>query len=243
MKKHIYLLFLSLLFVSFAWSQENKDIRIPLIGEVAPFFTAESTQGKINFPDDYFGKWKILFSHPSDFTAVCSTEIIELAAVQQDFEKLNTKILVISTDGLNSHLEWVKSMESIRYKGKDPVKIKFPLISDNNLEISRKYGMIHAVTSSTKDVRGVFIIDPEEKIRAVIFYPMSLGRNIDEIKRIIIALQQSDNKNVYTPANWQPGQDVLLPSPKTEQDADKMATRNDPNLTEVTWYLWFNFLK
>jgi len=243
MKKHIYLLFLSLLFVSFAWSQENKDIRIPLIGEVAPFFTAESTQGKINFPDDYFGKWKILFSHPSDFTAVCSTEIIELAAVQQDFEKLNTKILVISTDGLNSHLEWVKSMESIRYKGKDPVKIKFPLISDNNLEISRKYGMIHAVTSSTKDVRGVFIIDPEEKIRAVIFYPMSLGRNIDEIKRIIIALQQSDNKNVYTPANWQPGQDVLLPSPKTEQDADKMATRNDPNLTEVTWYLWFKKLK
>ncbi len=243
MKKHIYLLFLSLLFVSFAWSQENKDIHIPLIGEVAPSFTAESTQGKINFPDDYFGKWKILFSHPSDFTAVCSTEIIELAAVQQDFEKLNTKILVISTDGLNSHLEWVKSMESIRYKGKDPVKIKFPLISDNNLEISRKYGMIHAVTSSTKDVRGVFIIDPEEKIRAVIFYPMSLGRNIDEIKRIIIALQQSDNKNVYTPANWQPGQDVLLPSPKTEQDADKMATRNDPNLTEVTWYLWFKKLK
>jgi len=243
MKKHILFLILSTLFVSLAWSQENKDIGIPLIGEVAPSFIAESTQGKINFPDDYFGKWKILFSHPAAFTPVCSTEILELAELQQDFEKLNTKIIVISTDGLNSHLEWVKSLEGIKYKGKDPVKIKFPLISDNNLEISKKYGMIHLATSSTKDVRGVFVIDPEDKIRAVIFYPMNLGRNIDEIKRVILALQQTEKSNVFTPANWQPGQDVVLPSPKTAQEAEKMATRNDPDLTEVTWYLWFKKLK
>jgi peroxiredoxin 2/4 len=243
MKKKNLLLILSFVFTGYIWSQENKDIRIPLIGEAAPAFTAESTKGHINFPDDYFGKWKILFSHPAAFTAVCSTEIIELAALQEDMEKLNTKLLVISTDGINSHLEWVKSLESIKYHGKDPVKIKFPLISDYNLDISRKYGMLHSFTSSTKDIRGVFVIDPEDRIRAIIYYPMTVGRNMDEIKRLVMALQQSEKDHVLTPANWQPGQDVLLPSPKTSEEAEKMSGKKDPDLTEITWYLWFKKMR
>jgi peroxiredoxin 2/4 len=236
----------SLLFVlstSMLFSQENKEVRIPLIGETAPSFTAESTRGKITFPDDFYGKWKILFSHPAAFTPVCTTELIELAEMQPELEKLDTKVAVISTDGLNSHLAWVKSMESIRYKDKDPVKINYPLISDNGLEISKKYGMIHSYSSTTRDVRGVFIIDPNDKIRAIFFYPMNVGRNMDEIKRTLIALQTAEGKNILTPANWIPGSDVLIPAPKTEAEADKLAGKMDPDLHEIVWYLWFKKLK
>jgi peroxiredoxin 2/4 len=243
MKRIIILSTLLLLAISPLWSQDNKDIRIPLIGEPAPAFTAESTQGKIVFPDDYFGKWKILFSHPAAFTAVCSTEILELSALQKDLDKLNTKILIISTDGQNSHLEWARSLEGIKYKGRDPQKIRFPLVSDLNLEISRKYGMLHVLSSSTKDVRGVFVIDPDDKIRAIIFYPMNIGRNMEEIKRLVIALQQSDKNKYLMPANWEPGQDVLLPSPRTVKEADRLNDKKDSSLTELTWYLWFKKLK
>jgi peroxiredoxin 2/4 len=243
MHKHISLTITLFLCFFLLKAQENKDVHIPLIGESAPSFTAESTQGKIKFPEDYYGKWKILFSHPAAFTAVCTTEILELAELQDDMDKLNTKILVLSADGLNSHLEWIKSMESIRYKGRNPVQVKFPLISDVSLEISRKYGMLHSYSSTTKDVRGVFIVDPDDKIRAIFFYPMNLGRNLDEIKRVITGLQQADKGNVLIPADWQPGQDVLLPSPKTTDDARKMSERKDPDLTEITWYLWFKKIK
>jgi peroxiredoxin 2/4 len=243
MKRYIILISVFFLATVNLRSQENKDIRIPLIGEPAPAFTAESTQGKIVFPDDYFGKWKILFSHPAAFTAVCSTEILELSALQKDLDKLNTKILVISTDGQNSHLEWARSLEGIKYKGRDPQKIRFPLVSDLNLEISRKYGMLHSASSSTKDVRGVFVIDPDDKIRAIIFYPMNIGRNMDEIKRLVIALQQAEKNNYLIPANWEPGQDVLLPSPKTVKEAEQLTDSKDASLTELTWYLWFKKIK
>jgi peroxiredoxin 2/4 len=243
MKKPAYLILLLLFTVSQVFSQQNKEIRIPLIGETAPSFTAESTRGKITFPDDFYGKWKILFSHPAAFTPVCTSELIELAGMQSDLDKMNTKVVVISTDGLNSHLAWVKSIETIRYKGNDPVKVNFPLISDNGLEVSRKYGMIHSYSSSTRDIRGVFIIDENDKIRAIFFYPMNVGRNMDEIKRTLIALQTADGKNILTPANWQPGTDVFIPSPKTEEDANKLAEKNDPNLKEITWYMWFKKLR
>jgi peroxiredoxin (alkyl hydroperoxide reductase subunit C) len=222
---------------------ENKEVRIPLIGETAPSFTAESTNGKITFPDDYYGKWKILFSHPAAFTPVCSSELIDLADMQEDFDKLDTKIIVVSTDGLNSHIAWKKSMEEIRYNDKETPKINFPLISDNNLDISKKYGMIHSYSSTTRDIRGVFIIDPNEKIRAIFFYPMNVGRNIDEIKRTLMALQMADHKNVLTPANWMPGGDVLIPAPKSEADADKLAAKKDPNLRELAWYMWLKKIK
>ena len=243
MKKSLLLLLLIFTGASQLFSQENKESRIPLIGENAPSFTAETTRGKITFPDDYYGKWKILFSHPADFTPVCTTELIELAKLQAELEKLDTRVIVISTDGINSHIEWVKNMESIKYKDDDPVKISFPLITDVNLEISKKYGMIHSNVSTTRDVRGVFIIDPNEKIRAIFFYPFTVGRNMDEIMRTLVALQTADEKNVFTPANWVPGSDVLLPSPKTAADAEKLAAKNDPSLREITWYLWFKKLK
>lgn len=230
------------------FAQDNKpeikqEVRIPLIGETAPSFTAESTNGKITFPNDFYGKWKIMFSHPAAFTPVCSSELIEIADMQEDFDKLDTKVIVVSTDGVNSHLAWKKSMESIRYHDKETPKINFPLVTDNNLEISRKYGMIHSYSSTTRDVRGVFIIDPNEKIRAIFFYPMNIGRNIDEIKRTLIALQTADNKNVLTPANWMPGEDVLIPAPKTEADADKLAAKKDPTLRELAWYMWLKKIK
>ncbi|MGA3012393.1 MAG: peroxiredoxin [Bacteroidales bacterium] len=239
---------LAILITGQLFAQDNKpevkqEVRIPLIGETAPSFTAESTNGKITFPNDFYGKWKILFSHPAAFTPVCSSEIIDLADIQPDFEKLDTKIVVVSTDGVNSHLAWKKSMESIRYQDKETPKINFPLVTDNDLEISRKYGMIHSYSSTTRDIRGVFIIDPNEKIRAIFFYPMNVGRNIDEIKRTLIALQTADNKNVLTPANWTPGEDVLIPAPKTEVDADKLAAKKDPTLRELAWYMWLKKIK
>jgi peroxiredoxin 2/4 len=224
-------------------AQDIKEARIPMLGEMAPSFTAESTQGKISFPGDYAMKWKILFSHPGDFTPVCSTELLELAAVQNDFAKLGTLLFVVSTDGLNSHLEWEKSLESINYKGRGPMKIDFPIMTDVNLEISKKYGMIHSYNKTTKDVRGVFIIDPDNKIAAIFFYPDKTGRNIDEIKRTLIALQATDDKTLLTPANWIPGGDFLLPSPATMEDSEKLTKRNDPGMYSLAWYLWFRKVK
>ena len=172
MKRILTLILISGICMNLSQAQDPKDSRIPLIGEPAPKFTAESTAGTINFPDDYYAKWKILFSHPADFTAVCSSEILELANLQEDFKNLNTQLVVVSTDAVSSHIEWVKSLESAKYKSREPVKIMFPLVSDKSMEISREYGMLHSYSSTTKDVRGVFIIDPNDKIRALFFYPM-----------------------------------------------------------------------
>ncbi len=233
------LLFAFILTSYVAISQNDDYVRIPMIGESAPKFTTQTTQGEINFPDDYFAKWKILFSHPADFTPVCSSEMLELANLQEDFKKLNTQIVVLSTDGLNSHNEWIKSLENIKYKDRDNVQIDFPLVSDVGLEISKKYGMLQPYSSKTKDIRGVFIIDPDNKVRAVFFYPMNVGRNYDEIKRTLTALQMSDDDNVLMPANWQEGFDVLIPSPKSVADSDKMKDKNNPKLYSYAWYMWF----
>jgi peroxiredoxin (alkyl hydroperoxide reductase subunit C) len=242
MHKIIITILIMISFVNINNAQDTAVSRIPLIGEPAPKFTAESTQGKITFPDANNSKWTIIFSHPADFTAVCSTEILELAALQEDFEKLNTRLMVISTDAVSSHIEWVKSLETIKYKGRDPIKIKFPLVSDKSLEISRKYGMLHSTSNLTKDVRGVFIIDPDDKIESFFFYPMNVGRNMDEIKRTLIALQTAGKNNVLIPANWQTGQDVMIPSPKTSADADKLLKNIPPELYYITWYMWFKKL-
>ena len=219
-------------------AQESIDIRIPLTGETAPSFKAESTIGPINFPKDYYGKWKILFSHPADFTPVCSTELLELANDQESFKELNTQIVVMSTDSKNSHIEWISSLEDLTYKGREIEEIDFPVVADDNLNISKKYGMIHPNTSSTKDVRGVFVIDPSGKIRAIFYYPMEVGRNMDEIKRTVIALQTVASKGILTPANWEPGDDVLIKvRPENEgQPADK-------DVYQVIWYMTFKKLR
>jgi peroxiredoxin 2/4 len=224
------------------FSQDTKEYRIPFLGESATSFEAQSTMGKINFPEDYYGKWKILFSHPADFTPVCTSEILTLASMQENFKKLNTVIVVVSTDGINSHIEWVKSIETIDYNGLGIQKINFPLVSDMNLEISKKYGMIEAHSGRTNNIRGVFIIDPDDKIRSINFYSVSTGRNLEEIMRTLVALQTSDKYSVLTPANWEPGKEVMIPSPASLEDANKLKAKKDPSLRELTWYMWLKTL-
>jgi len=221
------------------WAQEKNHVNFPMLGEDAPSFTAESTTGTLNFPDDYNFKWKILFSHPADFTPVCTSEILELAASQKDFEKLGANIVVVSVDKLENHVEWEKNMETIRYKDRDPVKIDFPLVSDPNLVIAKEYGMIHPSTSTTKDVRGVFIVDPKNKIRAIFYYPINVGRNLGEIERTLVALQTADKQQVLIPGNWQPGDDVLVPYVKSTAEAEKVAKQEDPDYYQLTWYMLF----
>jgi len=221
-------------------AQEIKPTRIPALGEYAPAFEANSTRGDIKFPDNYFDKWRIILSHPAGFTPVCTSEIIELANMQEDFKKLKTEIIIISTDGVNSNLEWIKSMESVEYKGKKTNKINFPIISDLGFEISRKYGMQHPFSSSTKNIRGVFIIDPENKIRMIMFYPNNIGRNMEEIKRVLTALQESDKQSVLTPANWKPGEDFLLPPPSSLDEFEKI--KNKKTVLSGLNYQIFNWL-
>lgn len=238
--KIFYLVIIQVIMLSvIVKAQAPDENRIPMLGETAPSFEARTTQGNINFPTDYFGKWKILFSHPADFTPVCSTEILDLAEMQDEFKKLNTQLLVLSTDGLNSHIEWIYSLEKIQAEEGTSVGINFPFVPDVGLEISKKYGMIHPRMSSTKTVRGVFIINPENKICAIFFYPITTGRNLQEIKRSLLALQESDRNNVLTPANWNPGDDYLIPSPASREEADKLARKNDSNLYSKEWYLWY----
>lgn len=211
----------------------------PLTKGNAPSFKASSTQGDINFPGDYYGKWKIIFSHPADFTPVCTSEIMALADLQDEFKKLNTQLLVLSTDGLNSHISWVQSMENIERKDMPKVTINFPILSDSELEISKKYGILHQDPVRIKDIRAVFFIDPENQIRAMFNYPDYVGRNIPEILRTLEALQLHEKQAIMTPANWKPGEDVLIPSPASIDDSKKLAEKNNPNLYNLEWYMWY----
>lgn len=191
---------------------EKETKTMPLIGDKAPSFKAVTTQGNIDFPKDYKGKWVILFSHPSDFTPVCTSEFMAFATMADDFKALNTELVGLSVDSLYSHIAWLRKIQEIEYKGMKNVEVKFPLIEDIKMEISTKYGMIQPNQSTTSAVRAVFIIDPEGIIRTILYYPMSTGRNMDEIKRIIIALQKADKEAIATPADWRPGDDVIVPT-------------------------------
>jgi peroxiredoxin (alkyl hydroperoxide reductase subunit C) len=185
--------------------------KIPLIGSKAPSFSAASTQGELNFPNDFGKSWKILFSHPQDFTPVCSSELLEIANLQGTFDKLGVKIAIISTDNLDQHKMWVAHLEEIDYRGHGMQKINFPVIDDSDKTASKLFGMLHEPVSSNKDIRGVFVIDPDNIVRSVNFYPMQVGRNINEIVRLVEALQTVDNSTVLTPANWVKGEDVMVP--------------------------------
>jgi peroxiredoxin (alkyl hydroperoxide reductase subunit C) len=220
MKTKLFLFSALLFSATILWSQENSDSRIPLIGSVAPSFTAKTTNGEISFPGDFNRNWKILFSHPKDFTPVCSSELLELAQRQDEFSKLGVKIIVVSTDTLYQHTNWVLTLDTLSYKNRKPQVIKFPLVDDNSKYVSKLYGMLHNPTSSTKDVRGVFVIDPDNKIRAIFFYPSEVGRNFDEIERTILALQLHDKEHVLTPADWKPGEDVFIPYQTKESKLD-----------------------
>jgi len=192
---------------------EKQTASMPRIGDKAPAFKAVTTQGEINFPSDFSGSWVILFSHPADFTPVCTSEFMTFACMEEQFAKVNCKLVGLSIDGLYSHIAWLRTIkEKIEYKGMKNVEVKFPLIEDITMEIATKYGMIQPGESSTKAVRAVFAIDPKGIIRTIIYYPLSLGRNFDELHRIIIALQTADAFSVATPADWRPGDDVIVPT-------------------------------
>ena len=214
----------------------NNNWRMPRIGDQAPEFRAITTKGKLNFPGDYKGYWKILFSHPADFTPVCTTEFIAFAKMQEEFDKLNTKLVGLSVDSLSSHIAWVRNIkEKIEWEGNKNVDIDFPIVVDLSKNVSTLYGMIMPGESNNACVRAVFFIDPTDKIRAIIYYPLVLGRNFDEIKRVIIGLQTADAHDVAMPANWQPGKDVVLHYPITTDEA--VARTAEEGLTCHEWYL------
>ncbi len=192
---------------------ENNVNAMPRIGDKAPAFEAVTTQGKINFPSDYKGKWVILFSHPADFTPVCTSEFMTFGKMADEYEALNCQLIGLSIDGLYSHIAWLRTIkEKIEYKGMKDIEIKFPLIEDVSMKVAKAYGMVQPGESETQAVRAVFFIDPKGTIRTIIYYPLSLGRNFDEIKRILIGLQTADNFKVALPADWRPGDDVIVPT-------------------------------
>ena len=216
---------------------EQEIMPMPRIGDNAPSFEAITTQGKINFPADYKGQWVVLFSHPADFTPVCTSEFMTFATREKEFNALNCQLVGLSVDGLYSHIAWLRTIkEKIEYKGMKNVEVNFPLIEDITMEVARKYGMLQPGESSTKAVRAVFFIDPAGKIRAIIYYPLSLGRNFDELLRVVVALQTADKHGIATPADWQPGDDVIVPPAGSCGVAKE---RVEGKMAGVKCYDWF----
>jgi peroxiredoxin (alkyl hydroperoxide reductase subunit C) len=184
---------------------------MPRIGDKAPAFKAVTTQGEIDFPKQYEGSWVILFSHPADFTPVCTTEFITFASMEQQFADAGCKLVGLSVDGLYSHIAWLRTIkEKISYRGMKDVEVNFPLIEDITTNVAKKYGMIQPGEDTTKAVRAVFFIDPKGVIRTILYYPLSVGRNFDEIYRTLQALKTADAFNVATPADWRPGDDLIV---------------------------------
>ena len=216
---------------------ENETMAMPRIGDKAPSFEAVTTQGNIRFPEDYKGKWSILFSHPADFTPVCTSEFMTFGAMAQEFEDLNCQLVGLSIDGLYSHIAWLRTIkEKIEYKGMKDIEIKFPLIEDISMNVAKAYGMVQPGESKTQAVRAVFFVDPKGIIRAIIYYPLALGRNFNEIKRALIGLQTADNFGVALPADWHPGDDVIVP---TAGSCGVAKDRMDDKSGEMTCYDWF----
>lgn len=212
--------------------------RMPLIGEKAPSFEAETTQGTINFPEDFKGKWVVFFSHPADFTPVCTTEFMTFASMQKEFKALNTELLGLSIDSTFSHIAWLRTIkEKIQYNGMKDVEVNFPVISDLTMEVSKKYGMLQPAASTTQAVRAVFIIDPKAIVRAILYYPLSNGRNVDEIKRMVLAMQHSDEHQIATPANWKPGEDVIIPPPGSCGSAKERVDKAGDDYECLDWFL------
>lgn len=212
-------------------------VAMPRIGDAAPEFKAVTTQGNINFPGDYKGSWVILFSHPADFTPVCTSEFMTFASMEQQFAKANCKLVGLSVDGLYSHIAWLRTIkDKINYKGMKDVEVKFPLIEDITMEVAHKYGMIQPGESNTKAVRAVFFIDPKGIIRAMIYYPLSLGRNFDELYRALIAMQTADAFSIATPADWNPGDDVIVPTAGSCGVAKERMESQDADMTCHDWF-------
>lgn len=216
---------------------------MPLIGDEAPAFSAVTTEGSVDFPKDYSGKWVILFSHPADFTPVCTTEFMAFQKLLPEFQEINTELIGLSIDSIYAHIAWLRTIkEKIDYKGMKGVEITFPLIADIKMEVAKRYGMLQPNASTTQAVRAVFIIDPNSKIRTILYYPLTTGRNFEELKRIVIALQTSDSFGVATPANWVPGEDVIIPPPTSCGVVRTRDKNPDENMKCYDWFMCFKEL-
>ena len=212
-------------------TQLATESRIPRINEPAPDFQAKSTHGVIRLSDyTARGKWVLLFSHPADFTPVCTTEFVEFARKYQEFEKRNVQLIGVSIDSVYAHIAWVRNIEQ-----NFGVKVDFPVVADLDQKVAASFGLVHEAVSDTAAVRAVFFIDPKGVVRALLYYPLSLGRNIDEIIRVFDALQTAEANAVSIPANWVPGKPVIVPPPLTKNDADARL-KSAGDLKVVDWY-------
>ncbi|SEQ96891.1 peroxiredoxin [Piscibacillus halophilus] len=211
-------------------SEEHQNpVSLPRIGDKAPSFEVNTTQGPVKL-EDYKGSWLVLFSHPADFTPVCTTEFVAFQEIYPQLRELNTELLGLSVDSVQSHIAWVRNIEE-----NFNTKIEFPVIADLSKEVATKYGMIHPNDSGTEANRAVFVIDDQQVIKAIIYYPLTTGRNMAEIVRLVEALQTTVDHQVSTPANWTPGDKVLVPPPASQQQAEERA--NDDSVEVIDWYL------
>lgn len=203
--------------------------QMPLIGNDAPDFDAVTTIGNLKFSEYNQNHWVILFSHPADFTPVCTTEMMGFAQEKDFFAQHNTKLIGLSIDSIHSHIAWVNAVQE-----KTGILFEFPIIADIDMKVAKLYGMLQPEESETSAVRAVFIIDPIGKVRLIMYYPLNIGRNMEEIKRTLIALQTSDEHKCAMPINWKEGEKVIVPAPKTIQG---LSERKSSNLEMVDWYL------
>ncbi|MBC6491937.1 peroxiredoxin [Flavihumibacter stibioxidans] len=208
---------------------ESTVTYMPRIGDKAPEFEAVTTTGKLKFSDYNKGSWVILFSHPADFTPVCTTELSAFAQDKEFFAAKNTKLIGLSIDSIHSHIAWVNAVQE-----KTGILFEFPIIADIDMKVAKLYGMLQPGESETAAVRAVFIIDPEGSVRLIMYYPLNIGRNMEEIKRALVALQTASENSVACPVNWKPGDKVIVPAPKT---VEALAERKASNLEMVDWYL------
>ncbi|WP_404800806.1 peroxiredoxin [Guptibacillus algicola] len=216
-------------------SETETTYQLPRIGSPAPDFSATSTQGNISL-GDYKGKWFILFSHPADFTPVCTTEFVAFQEIYPELRDLGVELIGLSVDSVSSHLAWIRNIEKNFNK-----EIEFPVIADLDREVATKYGMIMPGESQTETSRAVFVVDDKQVVRSIIYYPLTTGRNMQEILRLVKALKTTDDKGVPTPANWEPGDKTLVSPPKTVKEMNDR--KMDPNLECIDWYLCQKDLK
>ena len=208
----------------------NQEIHyLPRIGDIAPDFEANTSQGRIKFSEFAQGSWVVLFSHPADFTPVCTTEMSGFAVREEEFTAINTKLLGLSIDSVHSHLAWINNVH--KNMG---ILMKFPIIADIDMKVSKLYGMLQPNESETSAVRAVFFIDPKRKIRLIMYYPQNVGRNMDEMIRVLKAMQVSSKHGVVLPLNWQPGDKVIVPPPRT---VEEMHEREKSDYEMVDFYL------
>lgn len=209
---------------------DNNPVQMPRIGDMAPDFEAVTTKGKIRFSDFAKDKWIVMFSHPADFTPVCTTEMSGFATRKKEFEALNTELIGLSIDSIHAHLGWVDNVRK-----NTGVYFDFPIIADLDMKVSKLYGMLQPNESETAAVRAVFFVDPLKKVRLIMYYPLNVGRNMDEILRALQALQASDKHKVAMPLDWRPGDKVIVPPPKTLEEMEERLA--DDTIERIDFYL------